>query len=142
MAESKKILNIKIRKWNRKKILKSILLLTLLGTAVLFGAVVGTYVAVRKTLPDLSGLETYAPALSTSILAADGKVIREIGSEKRVVIPYDRIPDVLKNAILATEDPRFFKHHGIDVRGILRSIKENAFNIFRRVKLHGGSTIT
>jgi penicillin-binding protein 1A len=142
MAESKNILNIKIRKWNRKKILKSLLLPALLGTALVFGAVVGTYVAVRKTLPDLSGLETYAPALSTSILAADGKVIREIGSEKRVVIPYDRIPEVLKSAILATEDPRFFKHHGIDARGILRSIKENALNIFRRVKLSGGSTIT
>jgi penicillin-binding protein 1A len=93
-------------------------------------------------LPDLSGLESFSPALSTSILAADGQIVREIGSEKRVIIPYDRIPEVLKNAILATEDPRFFKHRGVDLRGILRSVKENAFNIFRRVKLHGGSTIT
>jgi penicillin-binding protein 1A len=142
MAEKKKVLNIKIKKWNRKKILKSFLLSALLGTALLFGAVVGTFVAVRKTLPDLSGLEAFSPALSTSILAADGQVVREIGSEKRVIIPYERIPEGLKNAILATEDPRFFKHKGVDLRGILRSVKENAFNIFRRVKLHGGSTIT
>jgi len=142
MAAAKKILKIRFRKINRKKALKVLFWAAFVGTALLFGAVFGTYIAVRKTLPDLSGLETYEPALSTKVLADDGRIVREMGTEKRTIITYDQIPVVLRDAILATEDPHFFKHRGVDVRGVLRSVKENAFNIFRRRKLHGGSTIT
>ncbi|MDD8034023.1 MAG: PBP1A family penicillin-binding protein [Acidobacteriota bacterium] len=126
----------------RKRAWKVVLWAAFVGTALLFGAVFGTFVAVRRTLPDLSGLESYEPALSTKVLADDGQVVREIGVEKRTIVTYEQIPAVLRDAILATEDPHFFKHRGVDVRGILRSVKENALNVFRRRKLHGGSTIT
>jgi penicillin-binding protein 1A len=142
MAAVKRIFKIKIRKINRKKFWKAVLGLFLLGTAIVFGAIFGTLVAIRKTLPDLSGLETYEPALATRVLDDAGEVVREIGTEKRTIVTYAEIPEVLRNAILATEDPHFFHHKGVDIWGIMRSIKENAFNIFRRRKLHGGSTIT
>jgi len=58
-------------------------------------------------------------------------------------VPYSQIPLVLKQAIIATEDPRFFAHKGIDYRGILRALKEDVFRVvLRNKKLHGGSTIT
>ncbi|MCX6566435.1 MAG: penicillin-binding transpeptidase domain-containing protein [Candidatus Aminicenantes bacterium] len=142
MTPAKKIFKIRFRKIDRKKALKILFGAAFIGTALLLGAVFGTYVAVRKTLPDLSGLESYEPALSTKVSADDDQVVREIGTEKRTIVTYDQIPIVLRDAILATEDPHFFKHRGVDFRGVLRSVKENALNIFRRRKLHGGSTIT
>lgn len=142
MTSGRKIFKIKIRKIDRKKFWKGVLGIVLLGTAVIFGAIFGTIVAVRKTLPDLSGLETYKPALATRVLDDAGEVVREIGTEKRTIVGYAEIPEALRNAILATEDPHFFSHKGVDIWGILRSVKENALNVFRRRKLHGGSTIT
>jgi penicillin-binding protein 1A len=110
--------------------------------ALILGGIVGTYVAVRKTVPDVRALETYEPRLLTSICTEDGRVIKEIGPEKRIIVSYDQIPEVLRQAIIATEDPRFFKHKGIDTLGILRAIKENVLHIFSRSKFEGGSTIT
>jgi penicillin-binding protein 1A len=117
-------------------------LLLLLATALVFGALVGTYIAVKKTVPDVNILETFEPSLLTTIYADDGTIIKEIGPEKRIVVTYAQIPDVLRNAILATEDPRFFKHKGIDLRGILRAVWQNTIKIFSRSKFEGGSTIT
>ena len=117
-------------------------LLVLLATALFFGALVGTYIAVKKTVPDVKILETFEPSLLTTIYADDGTVIKEIGPEKRIVVTYSQIPDVLRNAILATEDPRFFKHKGIDLRGILRAVWQNTIKIFSHSKFEGGSTIT
>jgi penicillin-binding protein 1A len=122
--------------------LRTIVLGLVFLAAVLCGGIVGTYFAVKKTLPDISILETYEPAILTAIYADDGKVIKEIGPEKRIVVSYDQIPENLRNAILATEDPRFFKHRGIDVRGILRAMRENVLKIFSRRRFEGGSTIT
>ena len=62
--------------------------------------------------------------------------------ERRIEIEYTDIPDVLKEAIIATEDPRFYKHKGIDFRGILRALKEDVKLILTPRKLQGGSTIS
>jgi penicillin-binding protein 1A len=142
MSEPKKIWKIRIRKIDKKRLLKNILVALLFSTALLFGSVLGLYVAVKQALPDVSELEKFEPNLMTTIYADDGKVVKQIGAEKRIVISYEQIPDILKKAVLATEDPRFFKHHGVDIRGIIRSFRENLFNIFRSVKYQGGSTIT
>jgi len=142
MAKKNIIWRIQINKFNRKKIFKALLLILIFGSALILGGFLGLYVAVRNTLPDVSQLEKFEPKILTSIYADDGKVIKEIGIEKRVIISYNQIPDILRKAILATEDPRFFKHRGIDLRGILRAFKENFRNLLRRRKLQGGSTIT
>ena len=141
--ERRKIrLKILVKKINRRSLIRAFLLLVFFATMIVGGGIVGTYVAVRKTLPDVAALETYEPALMTVIFADDGSVAKEIGPEKRIIVTYDQIPEVLRNAIIATEDPRFFKHHGVDIRGVLRAVWENGLKIFGRRKLEGGSTIT
>jgi len=142
MPKKNIIWRIQIKKLNVKKFFKILLFLIIFGSAVIFGGLLGLYLSVRNTLPDVSALETFEPKILTTIYGDDGKVVKEIGIEKRVIISYNEIPDILIKAILATEDPRFFKHRGIDFRGILRAIKENFRNVLRRRKLQGGSTIT
>jgi penicillin-binding protein 1A len=142
VAARKILFKIKLKKLDRRKLVRGLLLLAILGIMAVAGAVVGTYVAVRKTLPDISALETYEPALMTTLYGDDGGVLKEIGPERRIIVTYDQIPDVLRNAIIATEDPRFFKHRGVDVRGVLRAVRENVLRVIRRRKFEGGSTIT
>ena len=142
MAKKNIVWRIQIKKLNKKKILRSLLLLIGFGSALILGGFFGLYVSVRNTLPDISALEKFEPNILTSIYADDGTLIKTIGTERRIVVSYSQIPENLKNAVLATEDPRFFKHKGIDVRGILRAFKENFRNLLRRRKLQGGSTIT
>ena len=142
MSDDKKKWIVRIVKTDKKKLFKHLLIVLLFSTALLLGGLTGAYFAVKQGLPDVSELEKFSPSLLTSIYADDGKVVKEIGTEKRIVITYDQIPETLKQAILATEDPRFFKHKGVDVRGIFRAIRENILNVFRSRKLQGGSTIT
>ncbi|MBM3295269.1 MAG: PBP1A family penicillin-binding protein [Candidatus Aminicenantes bacterium] len=142
MASKKIRLKIRIRKIERRTLVRGLLLAALFGTMAVAGAVVGTYVAVRKTLPDVSVLETFEPALMTTLYGDDGRALKEIGPERRIIVDFAEIPEVLRQAIIATEDPRFFKHRGIDMRGVLRAVRENVLKMFRRRKLEGGSTIT
>jgi len=135
-------LRIRIHGFNAGKVFRAAGLISLIGLAAVFGAVFGAYRAVRQNLPSVSDLETFEPHILTSIYSDDGRMIKDFAIERRIEVPYERIPDSLKKAIIATEDPRFYKHHGIDLRGILRAAKENIRRgrIFRRPE--GGSTIT
>jgi len=100
--------------------------------------------ALRQSLPSVSELEEYEPNIITSIFADDGEVIGEYALEKRIEVPLEVIPDVLLNAIIATEDARFYTHDGLDWRGVMRSLWEDIKIKLRREgrKLHGASTIT
>jgi len=90
-------------------------------------------------LPTVESLKDYKPSPGTMILAEDGRVLGQIKIEKGVYVPFKRIPKYMVNALLATEDPRFFQHTGIDYRGILRAALKNIIEV--RVA-QGGSTIT
>jgi len=142
MTSARKSWKIKFPRLKSRDLWKAVGIVLLFSTALLLGGIVGTYLAVKKTVPDVSALEKFEPSLLTTIYADDGKIIKEIGPEKRIVVAYGQIPDILKKAILATEDPRFFKHRGLDVRGILRAFRENVFNVVRGRKFEGGSTLT
>jgi penicillin-binding protein 1A len=135
-------LRIRIEKFNTGKILRAAGIICFFGLAAVFGAVFGAYRAVRQNLPSVSDLETFEPNILTSIYSADGRMIKDFATERRIEVPYESIPETLKKAIIATEDPRFYKHNGIDLRGILRAAKENIRRgrFFRRPE--GGSTIT
>ncbi len=77
--------------------------------------------------------------LSSKLYASDGKtIIAEVGTEKRDKITIKQIPDVLKNAVLATEDARFYQHHGIDVKRTLVAV----WTDITTGSSQGGSTIT
>ena len=89
-------------------------------------------------LPDVSDLANYKPKLPLRVFTADGQLMGEFGEERRNLTPIDEIPQILKDAILAIEDNRFYQHGGVDYVGILRAGIAN----IGRLKSQGASTIT
>ncbi len=118
-----------------------LILLILFGFSIFAGTIAGIFRAIKINLPNVSELEHFEPNIISTVLADDGSPVKEFAIERRVKIPYEKIPLVLKQAIIATEDPRFFRHRGIDFRGILRAIMAN-LRQGRVRRLQGGSTIT
>ncbi len=93
-------------------------------------------------LPDGTELADYRPATSTRVFAWDGTLIGEFAKERRIYVPYDRIPPRLAQAFLAAEDRNFFAHSGVDVGGLSRAAAKNVGNFMEGNRLEGGSTIT
>ncbi|MEO7392841.1 MAG: penicillin-binding protein 1A [Ramlibacter sp.] len=89
-------------------------------------------------LPDISDLSDYRPKLPLRVYSAEGVLIGEFGEERRNLTPIRDIPKVMKDAVLAIEDSRFYSHFGVDYRGLLRATLAN----LGRVKSQGASTIT
>ncbi|MCX5592308.1 penicillin-binding protein 1A [Alcaligenes endophyticus] len=90
-------------------------------------------------LPDLSAMIDYRPRVPLRIYTADKVLIGEFGEERRNVLRSDEIPDVMKSAILAAEDDRFYQHSGIDWMGVGRAALANLTHMS---KTQGASTIT
>jgi penicillin-binding protein 1A len=110
-------------------------------TLVLAGALTLGLSAILASdrLPSLDVLTDYRPKVPLRVWTADGVLIGEFGEERRSVVRIDEVPAVMKNAILAAEDDRFFEHSGVDVIGIVRA----AFaNVAAGGKAQGASTIT
>ncbi|MDR6766637.1 penicillin-binding protein 1A [Acidovorax delafieldii] len=89
-------------------------------------------------LPDISDLADYRPKLPLRVYSAEGALLGEFGEERRNLTPIGEIPQVMKDAVLAIEDARFFHHGGVDYKGVLRAGLAN----LGRVKSQGASTIT
>jgi penicillin-binding protein 1A len=79
----------------------------------LFGTASGAVFAFVDDLPAITALDDYRPGTITRVLARDGTVVGEFAAERRQVIPYDDIPVVLRQAIMAAEDKKFMSHSGI-----------------------------
>ena len=77
---------------------------------------------------DYKKLSNYQPPISSRVYSDDGKLIAEYSLEKRLFIPYESIPNKIINS-LSAEDKNFFKHPGIDAKGILRATIKNVKNI-------------
>jgi penicillin-binding protein 1A len=90
-------------------------------------------------LPDLSAMIDYRPRVPLRIYTSDHVLIGEFGEERRNVLRFDEIPDVMKSAILAAEDDNFYQHGGIDWAGVARAA---VANITHMSKSQGASTIT
>jgi len=93
-------------------------------------------------LPDYKVLSEYKPPVSSRVYSGDGDLIAEYAIQKRLFISFDSIPDVVINSFLSAEDKNFFKHPGIDARGITRAIIKNVRNYMQSRRLEGASTIT
>lgn len=118
--------------------LEPLLLLGLGGVAALT-MVIGLALAMAyPNLPDVSELTDYRPKLPLRVLSADGVVLGEFGDERRNLLPFEDIPPVMVNAVLAIEDSRFFEHSGVDYIGMLRAALAN----LGQAKSQGASTIT
>ncbi len=135
-------LKLKVKKFKRGTVLRALLILLLAGLGLGLGALAGAYVAIKDNLPNVADIDSFRPKLITTVYAADGKPIKEFAEERRVEISYDRIPKTLVEAIVATEDPNFFHHSGVDMRGILRAVWADVFKVLGGKRPEGGSTIT
>ncbi|GAB3773112.1 penicillin-binding protein 1A [Ramlibacter monticola] len=89
-------------------------------------------------LPDIGDLADYRPKLPLRVFSADGVLLGEFGEERRNLTPIGEIPQVMKNAVLAIEDARFYSHNGVDYKGLMRAGVAN----LGRAKSQGASTIT
>ncbi|MBU1441062.1 MAG: penicillin-binding protein 1A [Gammaproteobacteria bacterium] len=89
-------------------------------------------------LPDISELADYRPKLPLRVFSSEGILIGEFGEERRNLTPIATIPKVMKDAVLAAEDARFYEHGGVDFKGMLRAGLAN----MNRMKSQGASTIT
>lgn len=90
-------------------------------------------------LPQISKIEDYRPSQVSRVYSADGKVIGEIYTQRRTVVPYDKLPEVLIQAFVAAEDANFWEHEGIDYVGMVRAL---FVNLKSGEKKQGASTIT
>ncbi|HEY1092843.1 MAG TPA: penicillin-binding protein 1A [Burkholderiaceae bacterium] len=118
-------------------------LVWLLGIAAAGAAalalMIGLALAVAyPNLPDISDLADYRPKLPLRVFSAEGVLLAEFGEERRNLTPIAEIPKVMKDAVLAIEDSRFYEHGGVDYKGVLRAALANLSNL----KSQGASTIT
>ncbi|MEO7105911.1 MAG: transglycosylase domain-containing protein, partial [Rhodoferax sp.] len=105
----------------------SLMMVVAIGLAVAF-----------PNLPDISELSDYRPKLPLRVFSAEGDLIAEFGEERRNLTPIAEIPKVMKEAVLAIEDARFYQHGGVDYLGVLRAGLANV----GKSKSQGASTIT
>ncbi|AIO36868.1 penicillin-binding, 1A family protein [Burkholderia cenocepacia] len=90
-------------------------------------------------LPSVEHLAVYRPALPLRIFARDGELLAEYGVERREFVPLERIPPLMRQALLAAEDAQFYQHGAVDPGGLARA---TFANLVTRQPRQGGSTIT
>lgn len=123
-----------------RRLLRWALLLGLLSAALGLGALAVAWWVISPTLPDVQSLREVRLQMPLGVYSRDGKLIALFGEARRKPARIEDIPDVVKQAVIAIEDARFYEHPGIDWRGILRAVWLLATSDRERVP--GGSTIT
>lgn len=116
-----------------------------LGFLGLIAVFIGTIAIVNHygaDLPDHEQLKTYEPSIVSRLYAGDGHLMAEFAQEKRVYMPIETMPDLLKQAFIAAEDKNFYSHPGVDFTAILRAVLFNVKNIGTGRRPVGASTIT
>jgi len=114
--------------------------LALAGLGVMGMAVAGFVLLIAyPNLPSVETLTDYQPKIPLRVYTADGVLIGEFGEERRSVVRVDEVPALMKLAILAAEDERFYQHTGVDYQGVLRAAYSN---LVTGGKTQGASTIT
>ena len=106
--------------------------------AALAGGISGAIFAYSPDLPSISTLDDYAPSTITRVFAAGGEEIGQFATERRVVIGYNDIPEVLRQAVISSEDASFFEHFGLNIRRTAVTFIQNIL----RQRLRGASTLT
>jgi penicillin-binding protein 1A len=111
----------------RYLVLISRICVVLVGAIALIAfANVCAYVYLKPALPDVASLRDIQLQVPLRVYTRDGKLIAAIGEQRRIPVRYEQLPKKLIQAFLATEDDRFFQHHGVDWQGILRAALANA----------------
>src|SRR6266853_721440 len=114
--------------------------LALAGIGVVSLALLGFVILLAyPNLPSIEALTEYQPKIPLRVYTADGLLIGEFGEERRSVVNIEEVPSLMKQAILAAEDERFYQHTGVDYHGVLRAAYSN---LVTGGKTQGASTIT
>ena len=116
-------------------VLAVVILIALIGG----GAALGVLSVYGRNLPDISKLSDVEPAGTTRIIARDGTLLARLYDKNRVYVSITQIPQVMREAIVADEDERFYSHSGVDLRGIARAALANWQH--KQIE-QGASTIT
>ncbi len=116
-----------------------LLYLFLVLFATLIGGGAGFIIFSIWDLPEINLLEQYKPSITSRVYSDNNRLIAEFYLENRTPVAFADVPDMLIKALIATEDTRFYSHHGLDPRGIARAMYRN---IRARKVLEGGSTLT
>ncbi len=132
------VMALTLKKPHKKTILRLVTIFILLS-AIFLGIGVGLFVAETINIKNQENFTDFAPALPSRLLDINGKVITEFSAEeKREIITLKELPPHLIHAVLAREDPDFYKHHGFSIKAIVRAVVGQII----RKNLGGGSTIT
>ncbi|MCK5420150.1 MAG: transglycosylase domain-containing protein, partial [Desulfobacterales bacterium] len=115
----------------------TIMLVLMVG--IICGSIAGAFFALTHDLPQIRSLENFKPDAVTRIYSVDKVVLAELFIEKREPVPLETIPKFLTAALVATEDRKFYKHSGVDLKGIARAIIKD---IKAGEFVEGASTIT
>ncbi len=107
--------------------------------AALAGTASGVLFAYSDDLPAISALDQYQPDTITRVVGRDGSVVGEFATERRVVLRYDEIPPIMRQAVLSAEDSGFFEHFGFSITGLVRAV---VTNVIEMRKAGGASTLT
>jgi penicillin-binding protein 1A len=114
--------------------------LLLAGLGVIGVALLGLMVLLAyPNLPSLDALTEYRPKVPLRVYSAEGILIGEFGEERRAIVAIGEVPELMKQAILAAEDERFYQHTGVDYLGVIRAAYSNLTTGGKR---QGASTIT
>lgn len=130
------------RRWSAQP-LRTRLLQAFAGAVLIVGAAASLLAAyallvVAPMLPSLETLTDYRPKIPLRVMTADNVLIGEFGEERRSFVPIEQIPPMMKKALLAIEDDRFYDHGGVNYTGVLRAALSN----LRGGNKQGASTIT
>src|SRR5262245_54729074 len=118
-----------IRHWLSPELARRTVLIVLLVVAFVIGIGWGSWnrVCAGNQCPSIAVLDDYRPQQTSKVYAADGRLITELGLERRTVIRLEDMPLFLRQAFLAVEDKRFYQHRGIDWSRVFGSIRANIF---------------
>jgi penicillin-binding protein 1A len=130
-------------RWGSRGWLRLFLMIVGAGSLVVAlaagAATLWAFTILPRSLPSVTALETFQPLAGTKLYDDNDEILTELHVERRIFVPLAHIPQVLRDAVIATEDRRFYSHFGIDPIGIARAVYQN----YRRGRIvEGGSTIT
>ena len=127
-----------MRKWFIG-ILWGLLLLVVAGVGVIFWAIADGRIG---DMPPIDELQNHINKYASQVYSADGKLLGTYywGRDNRVMVNYNELPSALVEALVATEDARFFNHAGIDFKALIRAVVKRG--VMRQKSAGGGSTLT
>jgi penicillin-binding protein 1A len=111
----------------RRNVLVGVLVALTLVLAIVLAAWTGA--CAGNTCPSIEGLDQYDPNQASKVYAADGRLITDLGLERRTVVPLEEMSPYIKTTFLATEDKRFYEHDGIDWVRVIGAMKTNLFEL-------------